>query len=182
MLTSDRVEYALVFAAMKHEGQVRKGSDVPYITHPVAVAQELAEMHLDAEAICAAILHDDAMRAACKFNAQLLDYVRPHVKPGIATEEIDTLFELAREGEVSEGVQDSATMFDKIKAQQARRVLDCGTGSGALLLAVLAELPQGLGVGIDRCEQALEVARDEGGLLLSGTVREEGDVAPLLPE
>ena len=30
----------------------------PYITHPVAVAQELAEMNLDSEAIIAAILHD----------------------------------------------------------------------------------------------------------------------------
>lgn len=31
----------------------------------------------------------------------------------------------------------------------ARRVLDCGTGSGALLLAVLANLPDATGVGID---------------------------------
>lgn len=42
---------------------------------------------------------------------------------------------------------------------QARRVLDCGTGSGALLLAVLAELPAAHGVGIDRSEAALAIAR-----------------------
>jgi release factor glutamine methyltransferase len=42
----------------------------------------------------------------------------------------------------------------------ARRVLDCGTGSGALLLAVLANLPQATGVGIDRSAAALAVARD----------------------
>jgi release factor glutamine methyltransferase len=41
----------------------------------------------------------------------------------------------------------------------ARRVLDCGTGSGALLLAVLAELPGAEGVGIDRSPGALAVAR-----------------------
>lgn len=40
----------------------------------------------------------------------------------------------------------------------ARRVLDCGTGSGALLLAVLAELPRARGVGIDRSARALAVA------------------------
>jgi release factor glutamine methyltransferase len=40
----------------------------------------------------------------------------------------------------------------------ARRVLDCGTGSGALLLAVLAQLPGAQGVGIDRSPAALEVA------------------------
>ncbi len=55
-------QIATVLAAYKfgethHEGQTRKSGE-PYITHPVAVAQELAEMHLDAEAICAAILHD----------------------------------------------------------------------------------------------------------------------------
>lgn len=41
----------------------------------------------------------------------------------------------------------------------ARRVLDCGTGSGALLLTVLSRLEQALGVGIDRSEAALAVAR-----------------------
>ncbi len=41
---------------------------------------------------------------------------------------------------------------------QATRVLDCGTGSGALLLAVLINLPQATGVGIDRSLNALDVA------------------------
>ncbi len=41
----------------------------------------------------------------------------------------------------------------------ARRVLDCGTGSGALLLAVLSHLPAADGIGIDRSAEALVVAR-----------------------
>lgn len=40
----------------------------------------------------------------------------------------------------------------------ARRILDCGTGSGALLLAVLAHLSKATGVGIDRSAEALVVA------------------------
>ncbi|VWX53443.1 peptide chain release factor N(5)-glutamine methyltransferase [Novosphingobium sp. 9U] len=40
----------------------------------------------------------------------------------------------------------------------AHRVLDCGTGSGALLLAVLANLSQAEGIGIDRSAAALAVA------------------------
>jgi release factor glutamine methyltransferase len=39
------------------------------------------------------------------------------------------------------------------------RVLDCGTGSGALLLAVLAHRPEARGLGIDRSEEALVIAR-----------------------
>lgn len=40
----------------------------------------------------------------------------------------------------------------------ARRVLDCGTGSGALLLAVLSRMGDAQGVGIDSSPTALEVA------------------------
>lgn len=42
----------------------------------------------------------------------------------------------------------------------ARRVLDCGTGSGALLLAVLHNLVQAEGIGIDRSVAALNVAAE----------------------
>ena len=53
----DPVLQAYKFGASAHDGQTRKSGEA-YITHPVAVAQELAEMHLDAQAITAAILHD----------------------------------------------------------------------------------------------------------------------------
>lgn len=39
------------------------------------------------------------------------------------------------------------------------RVLDLGTGSGAILLALLSELPRAFGVGVDRSAAALAVAR-----------------------
>jgi release factor glutamine methyltransferase len=40
------------------------------------------------------------------------------------------------------------------------RILDCGTGSGALLLTLVAELPRASGIGIDRSSAALTVAAD----------------------
>ncbi len=40
-----------------------------------------------------------------------------------------------------------------------RRVLDLGTGSGALLLAALVQWPQATGIGVDASEAALNVAR-----------------------
>ena len=60
-----RVLEAYEFGEAAHKGQTRKSGE-PYITHPVAVAQELAEMHLDSEAICAAILHRSEERRVGK--------------------------------------------------------------------------------------------------------------------
>ena len=56
---SDRalIERAFETARNAHEGQLRKSGDA-YITHPVAVAQILIELGLDAETIAAALLHD----------------------------------------------------------------------------------------------------------------------------
>lgn len=48
---------ALEFARQAHRGQKRKTGD-DYIVHPLAVANILAEMHLDEETVVAAILHD----------------------------------------------------------------------------------------------------------------------------
>jgi len=55
--TLDEIDRAFVTAEQKHEGQLRKSGD-PYITHPVAVAEILAELGLDQPTIIAALLHD----------------------------------------------------------------------------------------------------------------------------
>ena len=45
------------------------------------------------------------------------------------------------------------------------RILDLGTGSGCLLLALLSELPAAWGVGVDLSAAALDVARGNAGVL-----------------
>lgn len=45
---------------------------------------------------------------------------------------------------------------------QAWRIVDIGTGSGAIVLALLSELPNAIGVGTDISAAALAVARDNG--------------------
>ncbi len=52
-----RVEAAYHFSADAHAGQFRISGD-PYVTHPVAVASIVADWHLDAQALIAALLHD----------------------------------------------------------------------------------------------------------------------------
>ncbi len=53
----DNVRSAYRFADEAHLGQLRNSGE-PYITHPIAVAQQCAEWKLDAQALMAALLHD----------------------------------------------------------------------------------------------------------------------------
>ena len=53
----DLVGRAYDYAQEKHEGQMRSSGD-PYFSHPVAVAEILAGMHLDSASIATALLHD----------------------------------------------------------------------------------------------------------------------------
>ena len=53
----DSVRQAYRFADEAHLGQIRNSGE-PYITHPIAVAQQCAEWKLDAQALMAALLHD----------------------------------------------------------------------------------------------------------------------------
>jgi guanosine-3',5'-bis(diphosphate) 3'-pyrophosphohydrolase len=51
------VKAAYEFAARAHQGQTRKTGE-PYLEHPLTTAMILAEFHLDAETLAAALLHD----------------------------------------------------------------------------------------------------------------------------
>ncbi|MES2944029.1 MAG: bifunctional (p)ppGpp synthetase/guanosine-3',5'-bis(diphosphate) 3'-pyrophosphohydrolase [Pseudomonadota bacterium] len=53
----NNVRRAYRFADEAHLGQLRNSGE-PYITHPIAVAQQCAEWKLDAQALMAALLHD----------------------------------------------------------------------------------------------------------------------------
>ena len=53
----DRIERAYHFSEKCHLGQMRQSGD-PYITHPLAVANILADMRMDHESLMAALLHD----------------------------------------------------------------------------------------------------------------------------
>ncbi len=79
----DIIDQAILFATEAHEGQYRKGSQTPYILHPLEVGAILAAMTDDAEVIAAGILHDvledtplDASKLAEKFGLRVLKLVQ----------------------------------------------------------------------------------------------------------
>jgi (p)ppGpp synthase/HD superfamily hydrolase len=83
------INHALAFAAKHHDRQVRKGTRLPYLTHPANVALILTRYGRDTDTVVAGILHDvieDCVRDGYsremleqrigdKFGAKVLDTV-----------------------------------------------------------------------------------------------------------
>lgn len=55
---SDKINHALAYAAKHHDRQVRKGTKLPYLTHPANVAVILTRYDCDEDTVVAGILHD----------------------------------------------------------------------------------------------------------------------------
>lgn len=56
--TVEQLNQAIVFATERHAGQVRKGSDSPYIVHPLETMLILSNLHTDINVQIAGLLHD----------------------------------------------------------------------------------------------------------------------------
>lgn len=52
------IEKAIIFATVAHEGKKRKGTNIPYILHPLEAANIVMSIKYDEELIAAAVLHD----------------------------------------------------------------------------------------------------------------------------
>jgi GTP pyrophosphokinase len=56
-LSLEALDPDVLTTELAHQGQTRKSGD-PYVTHPLAVAQIIAELKLDVASVCAGLLHD----------------------------------------------------------------------------------------------------------------------------
>ena len=63
----EKIQQAFEYANALHEGQFRASGEA-YISHPIAVAEIAAQMELDTDSICAALLHDTVEDCADKTN------------------------------------------------------------------------------------------------------------------
>lgn len=76
---SDRINHALAFAAKHHDQQVRKGTRLPYLTHPANVAIILTRYGCDETTVVSGILHDVIEDCVTK------DYTREMLEQRIAS-------------------------------------------------------------------------------------------------
>lgn len=76
---SDRINHALAFAAKHHDQQVRKGTRLPYLTHPANVAIILTRYGCDETTVVAGILHDVIE------DCVTMDYTREMLESRIAS-------------------------------------------------------------------------------------------------
>lgn len=119
---SDAINHAFAFAAKHHDQQVRKGTKLPYLTHPANVAVILTRYGRDEATVVAGILHDVVedcvrdgftkdmleQRIGDKFGADVLETVlavtyRRQDEDGVelsaADKKVDYLSRLASAGE-----------------------------------------------------------------------------------
>lgn len=92
------LDKAIQFAHDCHRGQYRKGSGIPYITHPIEVMKKLSEWGYRGDSIlCAAILHDTIEDCGVTKNELIFKFGR-HVS--------DLVCECTRDVEDSKNLQD----------------------------------------------------------------------------
>jgi guanosine-3',5'-bis(diphosphate) 3'-pyrophosphohydrolase len=80
LLWSSELDRALRWAAVCHDGQVRKGSGVPYVIHVVGVAMILDRLGYDERVVIAGLLHD-----VVEDTDATLDDVRARFGPEVAS-------------------------------------------------------------------------------------------------
>ena len=79
--SAQRYGKALAYAAEKHAGQKRKGTRIPYISHPLAVASLVLEHGGGEDEVIAALLHDVAEDYG---GQEALDEIREKFGMGVA--------------------------------------------------------------------------------------------------
>ncbi|NWF77306.1 MAG: bifunctional (p)ppGpp synthetase/guanosine-3',5'-bis(diphosphate) 3'-pyrophosphohydrolase [Chloroflexi bacterium] len=122
------VKAAYEFAAKAHQGQVRMTGE-PYLEHPLNTAMILAEFHLDAETLAAALLHDvpedcgiSLGEIESKFGSQVVKLVDGVTK-------LNKLASRARTGEAE----------SKVQAENLRKMLMASAEDLRVVLIKLAD-------------------------------------------
>lgn len=79
MYSTDRISAAFALAALVHEKQTRKSADIPYISHPMAVAAQVAVWGGSEDQFIAALLHDVVEDGGAQYMPVIEEHFGKHV-------------------------------------------------------------------------------------------------------
>lgn len=79
MYSTDRISAAFALAALVHEKQTRKSTDIPYISHPMAVAAQVAVWGGSEDQFIAALLHDVVEDGGAQYMPVIEKHFGKHV-------------------------------------------------------------------------------------------------------
>src|SRR5213592_2288121 len=104
---SDVVNHALAFAAKHHDRQVRKGTKLPYLTHPANVAVILTRYGRDEQTIVAGILHD--VVEDCVRDGYTRAMLEQRIGDKFGTDVLETVLAVTYRKQDEDGVELSAS-------------------------------------------------------------------------
>jgi (p)ppGpp synthase/HD superfamily hydrolase len=100
---SDRINHALAYAAKHHDRQVRKGTRLPYLTHPANVAIVLTRYGQDEDTVIAGILYD--VIEDCLRENYTRDMLEQRVGDKFGMSVLDTVLAVTQRGVDDGGIE-----------------------------------------------------------------------------
>lgn len=79
MYSTTRISAAFALAALVHEKQKRKSTDIPYISHPMAVAAQVSVWGGSEDQFIAALLHDVVEDGGAQYMPVIAEHFGKHV-------------------------------------------------------------------------------------------------------
>ena len=100
---SDRINHAFAFAAKHHDRQVRKGTRLPYLTHPANVAVILSRYDQDEHTVVSGILHD--VIEDCVRDGYTRDMLEQRIGDKFGPEVLETVLAVTHRQVNEEGIE-----------------------------------------------------------------------------
>jgi len=116
---SDRVNHALAFAAKHHDQQVRKGTRLPYLTHPANVAIILTRYGCDEVTVVSGILHD--VIEDCVTQAYTREMLEQRIATKFGVDVLDTVLAVTHRTHDDDGEEFSA---EEVRENYLERLKD----------------------------------------------------------
>lgn len=134
---SDVINHALAFAAKHHDRQVRKGTKLPYLTHPANVALILTRYGQDDDTVVAGILHDvieDSVR-----EGYTRDMLEQRIGDKFGPRVLETVLAVTYRRHDDDGVELSGDdrkddYLERLSRASSRA---CNSGSGSVTLTMV---------------------------------------------